>query len=295
MLKGKFQKTIIFATVLLLHTPSEASAQPKAHSEREHVAFTRPSAKRASGITFDVEFGGGDFQEIAVPLKRPPAPPTAMPLPPLEDTADSGTSRGPLLGMWLGWKSGHRLGTTYVRGGGLRMTSSASSGSGSSTYERLAIIIGTEWQGSFLLPGFTFTTEAEGRRSLFRNVDAGHYADSALLRAGIKEEIEKISLSVCGAEAPMTRFGYARNALGSSELSGTSAQLYEWGGAVGFHPTADASISLGLSREILNVQIDTMKAYTDLGLTLDDSIDQSASRTYNLTTTSVVLSFARKF
>ena len=204
-----------------------AYAQTSENPRPERVIITRPSAAKPSGLTLDIDVGAGQFPDLQAPAaitgdRRVDG--TTL-------VQDSSQHKGAMLGAWLGLNSVHSLGSSYVRGGGFRIGSEATNNNKTvATYGRLALIGGSQWDAKTLWHGFNIITEAEVRRSMFRNIDTGHYADSVLVRGGFKQSFGTVAVSTTGAYAPVTNFGYNQGISSSSSgtLADTSAKVSEW-------------------------------------------------------------------
>jgi len=133
------------------------------------------------------------------------------------------------------------------------------------------------------------------RRSLYKNVSDGHYADSAVTRLtlGLEAPGEARIESFAGY-APVSRFSYdTGKGFQTTTMGGTKTSAYEFGVGVHYRIWNSTWFDFTAEQEVISVDVKSTKAYEAFGLVVAPS--QEESRRYNLQTTLLRIALHRVF
>lgn len=297
--------TVLLALCFWAIAPFAAAQTPARQARNPQVAPTvmslkSPNRPSSTGLSLDIAAGFGFFQDLQAPTSANATPSNRnLRVDGTVAQNDSSSQNGPLLSSRLGWAQPRaELAQPFAGLLAQRISNlaTATEGSPSASYVRLAVDGGVRWSMS---PTLSLLTGTEIRRSIFRNTDSGHYIDSVMLRGGAEQRWTAWVLNASVAFAPMSRFGYmqASDAGPSGTLANTKSTLYEWTALAAWRPAADADLFVSVSQENVSADMADVAAYRSLGLNVADNDDrfETSQRSYRLTTTAVTVGAVRRF
>ena len=168
--------------------------------------------------------------------------------------------------------------------GGLRASSPPGGGLATpSTYSRLFLFANTEINTG--LSGLSITPGVEARRSMYNNVDSGHYVDAVLIKSTLRYQTSSRTQIEAGAGvAPIARFGISRKNGKSGTISNSKSTMNEINGALVFNSSVDTSFQIGASQENTSVQLNDYQGYRAYGLpAVPAEVNDEAGTFYRLT------------
>ena len=282
-------------TVFLWITSYSAMAQPPANMTPPDLRSknSNPAQNKNLPLSFDLSMGTASYPILELPLAKD----SDVRVDGSADKEDLRLNSGALMALRFTWNSPTSYLPFYISAGGQRAASAPGSGIPSpSSYLRLSSDVSTELTlaGAVLsiLPGL------EARRSMYRNVDSGHYVDAILVKTQVNGHVTStLDLSVSGGTAPYTRFGVLRNSDSgrSGALASTSASVTETAAKVTWTPEPSTSFHAGLSQESTIAHVKNTSGYRAYGLPVAPSESTDSGRVYNLTVRQLLIGTTKKF
>lgn len=162
-------------------------------------------------------------------------------------------------------------------------------------YARLEVKPMAEWSFSLFDQGFFTGASLAVRRSLFKNVSDGHFADTAMSRITLGMEAPGTArLQAFAGFAPVSRFSYdTGKGFQSSTMKGTSTTATEFGVGLNYHIWNTTWFDFSAEQEVISVRLASTDAYSAYGL--DTAALRETSRDYNLQTTLIKAGLRRVF
>lgn len=142
------------------------------------------------------------------------------------------------------------------------------------------------------------TPAVEARRSMYRNVESGHYVDAVLLKQAIEKSFSKKStIELAGAYAPASRFGLLQDSkVGKSgALADATSQMYEISAKYKWTPETNTSFVLAASQESARVKLESSDGYKYYGLPVAPFTKREPTRLYDLTTRQLTIGTVKRF
>lgn len=164
----------------------------------------------------------------------------------------------------------------------------------SSSYSRLELFSGVTY--NFKLAGSDLNLGLRGsiRRTLFSNVSAAHFVESALVRAHAGWTSGSLSLNAFLGYAPYSRVGYTASGItGGDYFKKASTSVSEAGLSASFSVNATAFLDLGLEQESINLKLNDIMEYNGFGLNVTPG--RQRVREYNLSTAMFKAGFRKLF
>ncbi len=277
----RFAGLFILATLFGVPAFAQQSAKPQLFPpppQRLSIERAPPARVHAA---FDFELGFAEYPVLEMPMSRD----SSVRVDGSNTKEDLISNRGLLIGVELSRKD--RTGRVpYSLGiGGLRAASPPGAGIPTpASYVRLFIQGAAEIPSGLnhlkLIPGL------EARRSMYRNVDSGHYIDAMLVKAGLSyRATETVLMDVHAGYAPLATFGIsqASGPKKSGALADTDVKVSEFSSGIQWSPESSISFQAGLAQETTLVTIRDMNSYRAYGLPAAPLEDTSGAKTYDLT------------
>jgi hypothetical protein len=133
------------------------------------------------------------------------------------------------------------------------------------------------------------------RRSLYRNVNSGHYVDSVLPAVAFDYQGDRgILVGISLASSAKSLAGYdTGDGIGRGHIAGSSAHVSEYTARLGYRLNPGLILEASAARENVRVEIPQNAAYRGFGLVVAPW--DEGPRTVELPTTSFTLGFRRDF
>ena len=164
-----------------------------------------------------------------------------------------------------------------------------------SSYARIELKPATTWTFSILDQDAFIGASVALRRSLYKNVSDGHYADTAMTRftAGFEAPGEA-RVEAFGGYSPVSRFSYDKGkGFQNTTMKGTTTSAYEFGAALNLRLHKTTWFDFTAEQEVVAVNVENTKSYEAFGLVVGRG--QEESRQYNLQTTLIRAGLRRVF
>ncbi|MEI6833936.1 MAG: hypothetical protein WCL28_08065 [bacterium] len=277
-------KAIIYLVIAL--QSGLVLAQPP--SDIPEPQFTRaqlPHGDSELGLGFFL--GAGDYSILSMPIM---------------ENADSRVdgsrfqddvrnNRGSSIGLNLNWRLKKYAYPLSLTGHWLRVATAPGTGIPTpASYSRLSLNLGSSLGTG--LPSLAIEPSAEARRTMFLNVDSGHYIDSIHLRTKVVAKIrENIAMSVFYSYAPWTKFGLLQGSGsdGSGALTGTTTTVNEFGSSLTWSTAKHTDLILAYQNERSTVKLDSTDSYSVYGLPVTDDPILSGPKTFHLNMRQVII------
>lgn len=209
---------------------------------------------------------------------------------------DLTSQKGLLFDLKLGWLQKTALVPVSFFIGGQQVSSSPGSVAVPSSYAR--INAGASARFELASTRTAFTPGLGARRSMYRNIDSGHYVDAVLFEGALEQKlISDFSIAVNGGVAPWTKFGMLQNSdYGKSgALAETTAGLSEVGSQLSWNPEPETSIYLGVLQETVLVKMNSMAGYQSYGVAARPLDKSEPQKIYNLSVREFSIGAAKRF
>jgi len=283
-------RTIFFLSLIL--TPSTAWAQPPSHiPEPQLVRRVTSSGNSEVGLGFFL--GAGDYPIISMPLMEN-----------VDGRVDGSQfqddvrhNRGSSLGLNLNWRSKKNSYPISVAGQWLRVATAPGTGIPTpASYSRLSLELSSSLGTG--LPYITIEPAAEARRSMYLNVDSGHYIDSIHLKTKLVSRLRaNLTLDVFYSYAPWTKFGLLQsdNSAASGALSGATTTVNEFGTSLTWSTNGHTDLILAFANERSIVDLDGTEGYMAYGLPVTSDPTLNGPRNFQLNMRQVVIGTQKRF
>jgi hypothetical protein len=164
-----------------------------------------------------------------------------------------------------------------------------------SSYARIEAKPGATWSFNVFDQAAYIGASLALRRSLYKNVSDGHYADSAVTRATIGLEAPgEARIESFAGYAPVSRFSYdTGKGFQTTTMGGTTTAAYEFGVGVNYRIWNTTWFDFTAEQEVVSVDVQNTKAYEVFGLAVAPT--QETSRRYHLQTTLLRIALHRVF
>ena len=289
MPKMKF-RTIFFLSLTLL--PTAVWAQPPAQiPEPQLIRRVTSSGNSEVGLGFFL--GAGDYPILSMPLMEN-----------VDGRVDGSqfqddvrNNRGSSLGLNLNWRSKKNSYPLSVAGQWLRIATAPGTGIPTpASYSRLSLEVSSSLGTGF--PSMTIEPAAEARRSMYLNVDSGHYIDSIHLKTKVVSKLrENMTLDFFYSYAPWTRFGLLQsdNSAASGALSGATTKVEEVGTSLTWSTAGHTDLILAFANERSIVKLDGTEGYMAYGLPVTSDPTLNGPRNFQLNMRQVVIGTQKHF
>jgi hypothetical protein len=290
-------KSIALTFLFLFFGLNDALAQPGPDVPHPRFGFQEnTNAQPMAPLTvFDIAIGASDYPILEMPLSIN----GELRLDGSSEKQDLKRNQGALLNLALSrtfptkfanYKLGagvHRAAT--VPGGGLPTPSS---------YVRVHAELSAHVDLSSIWYRLAITPAIEARRSMYRNVESGHYVDGILFKSAIaKNLVDRWQGEFSAGYAPFTRFGLIQPAQSgkSGALADSSANMSEISGKLIWSPNQRTHLHLCAAQESVNVIFNSTDGYSSYGLPVA-TLDQGFSeKSFNLYTRYLTFGTSKQF
>ncbi len=146
--------------------------------------------------------------------------------------------------------------------------------------------------------GLTLIPGLEARRSMYRNVDTGHYVDALYLKGGASYQLSsRVYINASGGYAPLSSFGVsqASGSKKSGTLAHTNVIVSEFSSAILWSPEPSTAFQLCLSEEINAVTVKNTDGYRAYGLPAAPSYAGPNAKKYDLTVRQIRIGTTKHF
>lgn len=244
-----------------------------------------------TGLGFSI--GMGQYPILAMPL----AENSNMRVDGSTIAEDLRINRGSIFSLNLKWENPEAAYPVLINGSWSRIASAPGSGlTTPSSYSRLNLEMGTRFETAD--GAYGFIPSLETRRSMYQNVDSGHYVDSILLKASIVNTLTSSwQMQVGYGIAPWTRFGLMQSgaANGSGGLAGSSARLREVSVAMTYKASRQTDLICSLADEQIKIEMDGSDSYRAYGLPVATGPESRLRKKYSLGVRHINLGAITKF
>jgi hypothetical protein len=282
-------------SVILFLTAASAQGQSRFVEPPPRLGEPTKSTMKLedSHVTLKMAAGSGRYSTLELPMM----PQSNERVDGSETESDVAEINGLLLDLNLGWLQKTSLTPVDIVFGVQQISSAPSSAEpGPSSYARLSATASTQFE--MTSTGTSFVPGLQARRSMFRNVDSGHYLDSVLVLTGIDQKLSReFTFGVKGGVTPWTKFGVLQNSdYGKSGvLAQTSAKMKEIGSTLSWTPEPETSFYLGVFQEDILVIMRSMAGYRSFGLPARELDEGESQRTYNLSAREISIGATKRF
>jgi hypothetical protein len=286
-----------------LWAASTSQAQPLAQSAQQSpgaaprpVNSTITSKYKPSGpshVALDMSIGTGQYPVLEMPIMEN----STDRVDGSNAVEDQSNNQGILLNLKLGWRQKTALVPYSVIVGAQRLSSAPGAAAQTpSSYARLNIE--TALHFDVTSTGTSLSPSLEARRSMYRNVDTGHYVDAVVLGSGIEQKVfDKFNVGLSAGIAPWTRFGVLQNSdFGKSgALDQTTATLSEFASRLTWTPEPETSFYVGFSQESVTVKMNSTNGYRSYGIPAAPMDVDQPQKIYNLTVRQMSIGTSKRF
>lgn len=271
----------LIMTMLALLTTTTVWAQPPTSLPRPGLDdTTRPAEVSPKTVAIGFSLGVGQYPILSMPMMEN----SDMRVDGSIHADDFRVNRGSSFNLDLTWQKSDSRYPLNISGGWTRIATSPSAGIATpSSYSRLKLEVGTKVL--FDDSGLSVSPELEARRSMYQNVDSGHYIDTIILRAMLAYQLsEKLELSSAYAAAPLTKFGImqAPGQSGSGGLQDAKATLNEIKSTLSYSISQHSKFLCSVSEENAKVEMDNYEGYLAYGLPVATPEPGQTKKTYSL-------------
>jgi hypothetical protein len=261
---------------------SKASwAQPPVNAQRPGLDDTARLVEvtpKAVGLGFFL--GVGQYPILSMPMMEN----SDMRVDGSTTAEDFRVNHGSSFNLELKWQKLDLLYPISISGGWNRIATAPSAGIATpSSYSRLNLELGAKVAFDYL--GLSVNPALEARRSMYQNVDSGHYIDTVILRAILSYQMsEKIELRAAYGAAPLTKFGImqASGQSGSGGLRDSKASLNEWTSTLSYSLSHYSNFLCSVSEENAKVEMDDYEGYLAYGLPVATPEPEQTKKAYAL-------------
>jgi hypothetical protein len=268
-------------TMLALLATTTLWAQPPTSVPRPGLDdTTHPTEVTPKTVAIGFSLGVGQYPILSMPMMEN----SDMRVDGSIHADDFRVNRGSSFNLELTWQKSDSRYPLNISGGWTRIATSPSAGIATpSSYSRLNLELGTRVAFNDL--GLSLSPALEARRSLYQNVDSGHYMDSVILRAMLAYQLsEKLELSAAHGVAPLTKFGImqAPGQSGSGGLQDARATLNEIKSTLSYSVSQHSKFLCSVSEENAKVEMDNYEGYLAYGLPVATPEPGQTKKTYAL-------------
>jgi hypothetical protein len=271
----------LIMVMLTILTGTSVSAQPPMNVPRPGID-DEPSPMKTSpkAVAIGFSLGVGQYPILSMPMMDN----SDMRVDGSTHAEDFRVNRGSSFNLELKWQKSDLRYPINISGSWNRLATTPSAGIATpSSYSRLNLELGTKV--SFEDQGLSMSPAIEARRSMYQNVDSGHYIDAVILRAMIAYPLsDKIELSAAYGTAPLTKFGImqATRQNGSGSLQDAKATLNELQSTLSYSVSNHSKLLCSASEENAHVEIDGYEGYLAYGLPVATPEPDQTKKTYSL-------------
>jgi hypothetical protein len=248
----------------------------------------QPVQKPLTGFKLGFEIGQATFQDIQAPVSDD----LNLRVDGTNVAQDSSGHTGLMLAAKLGYDVPHSLGTSFIEAMAARAASSYPVGSPRSSY-LVYSLQGGSWFN--VASHVELPLAVELRRTQFRNTDNGHYVDGVILKSGARVHIDQWSLAATGGAAPYAQAGYTQTGNGGGSLANTQTSLMTADVNCAYHFDRASSVHAGFVYEQIQMSMNDLSGYRNLGISVRNDADGSTAKTYQLSSSVFQLGAVRKF
>ena len=287
-------QTAILLTVFLTSgmsayaAPSDAPGSYPPPPERFSIHREAPSRIHPA---VEIQSGVAQYPILAMPYSQN----SNMRVDSTTDREDVTFNQGVILGLALS-RHDKTFKVPYTLGlGAMRVASPPGGGTATpSSYARIYLYgdmdIATGFSPLTIIPG------VESRRSMYSNVDSGHYVDALLARLAARyAATDSLQLTATAAYAPVATLGIRQTSGSSGALKGSTARVTETGATLAWITSPETSFTLGAFQENTIVILRDYQGYRTYGLPAVPSGASDNDTVYNLTVRQVKIGATRHF
>lgn len=287
--------TTKFSVSAILLVTTTAVAQPPKSVTPPSLRSSKAAADSgtASQTVLQISAGTGEYPIIEMPILSQ----GGIRADGSSSEQDIKTNRGILLNLNLGRSLPTNIAQYAIQLGFQRIASAPGGGLPTpSSYMRL----NAEAEARFDIRslGVAMTPALEARRSMYRNVESGHYMDALLVKTSIERNVtDETAVDFSIGYAPLTRFGLLRTSdLGNSgALADTTSSLMEFGGQIKWTPIQSTSFFMALTQESAIAKLASSDGYRSYGLDVAPYPDDRPIQVYDLTTRQLSIGTVKRF
>jgi hypothetical protein len=284
----------ILGTLVLVFSASAAHGQSDEKAPQpDFTASTKASTKPLpSHVEFSMAAGSAQYSVLEMPQRADSNERIDGSL----GEQDLTSQKGMLFDLKLGWLQKTAVAPVNFFIGGQQISSSPGSVGVPSSYARFNAGVLAHFE--LASTGTTFSPGLEARRSMYRNIDTGHYVDAVLVEGALEQKlVSDCSISVNGGVAPWTKFGVLQNSdYGKSgALAGTSAGLREIGSQLSWNPEPETSIYVGVLEETVSVTMNSTAGYQSYGAAARPLGKDESQKTYNMSVREFSVGASKRF
>ena len=288
-----FRPEIVGSVVFFLIA---ATAQAQSQGKAPRPLCGQPTKIAAppseSHVAFEMSAGTAQYSILEMPLKDR----SSDRVDGTDAEEDLTSASGVLLDLKLGWRQKTSVVPLIFLLGATQISSAGPGESIPATYSRLKGSVSTRFEmtsiGASLIPG------VEARRSMYKNIDSGHYVDAVLVKAAIEQKLtSEIKLGLNGGVAPWTKFGVLQNSdYGKSgALTQTTAGMKEFGSTLSWTPEPETTLHIGVLQETVAVKMDSTAGYQSYGFPAKPLDEETPQKNYNLSVRESFIGAAKRF
>jgi hypothetical protein len=268
-------------TMFALLTTTTVWAQPPTSVPRPSLDDgTKHTETSPKAVAIGFSLGVGQYPILSMPMMGN----SDMRVDGSTHAEDFRVNRGSSFNLELKWQKSDSRYPINISGAWNRLATSPSAGIATpSSYSRLDLELGSKV--SFEDQGLSLSPAIGARRSMYQNVDSGHYIDAVILRAMLAYQLsEKLELSAAYGIAPLTKFGImqATNQSSSGGLQDARARLTEWTATLSYRVSQHSKFLCSASEENAKVEMDNYEGYLAYGLPVATPEPGQTKKNYSL-------------
>lgn len=285
----KVGSIILFSVALV---SGKAWAQPPADMEEPQVIH-EAAQNSATGFGIGFLLGVGDYPILSMPMMES----SAGRVDGSQLLDDVRSNRGSLLGLNLNWRSDQDVYPVTVTGNWLRVATAPGTGIPTpASYSRLSLNLASSLRTG--IQSLTVEPGVEARRSMYLNVDSGHYIDSIHLMTKLVSKPKKdLAISLYYSFAPWSKFGLLQgsNTEGSGVLPGSRARVEDLGSSLTWSTRGQTDVVVAFVNERSSVSLDDTGGYTAYGLPVTSDPKLSGPKKFQLNVRQVLIGTQKRF
>jgi hypothetical protein len=275
----------------------QALGQPGPGVPHPRFGFKEQSESRQMPAltVFDIALGAADYPILQMPMSSS----SGLRIDGSEEEQDLKRNQGAMLNVGLSRNFPTQF-ANYNLGAGIHRAATIPGGGipTPASYVRVHANLAANIDLSSQWYGLQMTPELEARRSMYRNVESGHYVDAILLKSSVAKNLtDRWTTVIAGGYAPVTRFGLIQLSQRgpSGALGDSSANMWELSGKLLWSPNHQTTLHVCVAQENVGVKFKSTEGYRAYGLQVAPLGQGFSEKSYDLTTRYLTLGTSKNF
>ena len=286
-------RTHFYIAILVFALPGFLQAQPPSYIPKpDFTAEKSTSRDHHSQVSLGLSVGAGQYPIVSMPMMEN----GSSRVDGSRYSEDVRINRGASFNLNLSWQSKEAAYPVKLSGNWQRIATSPGAGLVTpASYSRLGLDLSTELP---LNSQVVLIPALEARRSMYLNVDSGHFVDTISLKAALRSQIyNHLAVGVSYGLAPWAKFGVLQSGYSSESgtLKGSNARMSEIATTLNWNLSPSTDLTLTAAEENATVHLDNSDGYLAYGLPVATTPEFNGKKTYRLSVRHVSLGTVKKF